>query len=204
MSIQHTPNYNKAQFEKFIKEEIIFYVVKKYQLNSNFEILINPAGKFVIGGPVSDTGLTGRKIIVDTYGGKAPHGGGAFSGKDPTKVDRSGAYFARYIAKNIVAANLAEVCQIQIAYAIGLPKPVSIFVNTYNTIAQGLTESQLIAIIYDNFDLSIKGMITNLDLLNQEYQPLAVFGHFGRDDLDLPWEKLDKVSELKKYLPKSK
>lgn len=202
MSIQHRPNYNKAQFEKFIKEEIIFYVVKKYQLNSNFEILINPAGKFVIGGPASDTGLTGRKIIVDTYGGKAPHGGGAFSGKDPTKVDRSGAYFARYIAKNIVAANLAEVCQIQIAYAIGLPKPVSIFVNTYNTIAQGLTESQLIAIIYDNFDLSIKGMITNLDLLNQEYQPLAVFGHFGRDDLDLPWEKLDKVSELKKYLPK--
>ncbi len=202
MSIQHRPNYNKTQFEKFIKEEIIFYVVKKYQLNSNFEILINPAGKFVIGGPASDTGLTGRKIIVDTYGGKAPHGGGAFSGKDPTKVDRSGAYFARYIAKNIVAANLAEVCQIQIAYAIGLPKPVSIFVNTYNTIAQGLTESQLIEIIYENFDLSIKGMITDLDLLNQEYQPLAVFGHFGRDDLDLPWEKLDKVSELKKYLPK--
>lgn len=202
MSIQHTPDYNKAQFEKFIKEEIIFYVVKKYQLNSNFEILINPAGKFVIGGPASDTGLTGRKIIVDTYGGKAPHGGGAFSGKDPTKVDRSGAYFARYIAKNIVAAKLAAVCQIQIAYAIGLPKPISIFVNTYNTITQGLTESQLIEIIYENFDLSIKGIITNLDLLNQQYQSLAVFGHFGRDDLDLPWEKLDKVNALKKYLPK--
>lgn len=202
MSIQHTANYDQEKFEKFVKTEIIAYVVKKYQLNSDFKILINPAGKFVIGGPASDTGLTGRKIIVDTYGGKAPHGGGAFSGKDPTKVDRSGAYFARYLAKNIVAANLAAMCQVQVAYAIGLPKPISIFVNTYNTVVEGLTESQLIDIIYQNFDLSIKGMIDKLDLLNQKYQPLAVFGHFGRDELDLPWEKLDKVVDLKKYLPK--
>ncbi|MDQ7983207.1 MAG: methionine adenosyltransferase [Spiroplasma sp.] len=202
MSIQHTENYHKKKFEEFIKKEIILFVVNKYKLNTDFETLINPAGNFVIGGPASDTGLTGRKIIVDTYGGKTAHGGGAFSGKDPTKVDRSGAYFARYIAKNIVAARLADVCQIQIAYAIGLPKPISVFVNTYDTVATGLTEPQLIEIIYQNFDLSISGIINQLNLLNQKYQPLAVFGHFGRDDLNLPWEKLDKVKQLQKYLPK--
>lgn len=202
MSIQHTPDCQKDEFEKFIKEEIMFYVAKKYHLNLDFAILINPTGKFVIGGPTGDTGLTGRKIIVDTYGGKAPHGGGAFSGKDPTKVDRSGAYFARYIAKNIVAAQLAKVCEVQIAYAIGMPDPISVFVDTSGTIAAGLTEKDLIQIICENFDCSIKGIIDQLQLLEQKYQPLAVFGHFGRKDLNLPWEKLDKVEALKKYLSK--
>lgn len=200
MSIQHTSDYNKEEFEKFIKEEIMFYVAKKYQLNLDFNILINPTGKFVIGGPTGDTGLTGRKIIVDTYGGKSSHGGGAFSGKDPTKVDRSGAYFARYIAKNIVAAKLANICEIQIAYAIGQVDPISIFVDTYGTINKNLSEEDLIKIIYDNFDCSIKGIINHLNLLEQKYQPLAVFGHFGRDELNLSWEKLDKVEILKKYL----
>lgn len=202
MSVQHSSTYNKTEFEKFIKEEIMVYVAKKYHLNLDFNILINPTGSFIIGGPEGDTGLTGRKIIVDTYGGKAPHGGGAFSGKDPTKVDRSGAYFARYIAKNIVAAKLALICEVQLAYAIGLAKPISIFVDTYGTIAKGLTEKDLIRIIYQNFDYSIKEMIDHLNLLEQKYQPLAVFGHFGRKDLDLPWEKLDKVEILKKYLKK--
>lgn len=200
MSIQHTPDYQKEEFEKFIKEEIMFYVAKKFNLNLDFNILINPTGKFIIGGPTGDTGLTGRKIIVDTYGGKACHGGGAFSGKDPTKVDRSGAYFARYIAKNIVAAGLASICEVQIAYAIGLTNPISIFVDTYGTITKKLTEKDLIQIIYDNFDCSIKGIINHLKLLDQKYQPLAVFGHFGRDELNLPWEKLDKKEVLKKYL----
>lgn len=200
MSVQHTPDCNKVEFEKFIKEEIMFYVAKKYHLNLDFNILINPTGKFVIGGPTGDTGLTGRKIIVDTYGGKAPHGGGAFSGKDPTKVDRSGAYFARYIAKNIVAAKLAKVCEVQLAYAIGMPNPISIFVDTNGTIAEGLTEKDLIQIICENFDCSIKGIIDHLKLLDQKYQPLAVFGHFGREDLNLPWEQVDKVPALEKYL----
>ncbi|MBE4704061.1 methionine adenosyltransferase [Spiroplasma platyhelix] len=202
MSVQHTPDCHKEEFEKFIKEEIMFFVAKKYQLNLDFNILINPTGKFVIGGPTGDTGLTGRKIIVDTYGGKAPHGGGAFSGKDPTKVDRSGAYFARYIAKNIVAAELAKVCEVQLAYAIGMPNPISVFVDTSGTVAQGLTEKDLIKIICENFDCSIKGIIDHLQLLDQKYQPLAVFGHFGREDLNLAWEKLDKVETLKRYLIK--
>lgn len=200
MSIQHTPDYNQAEFEKYIKEEIMFYVAKKYSLNLDFAILINPAGRFVIGGPTSDTGLTGRKVIVDAYGGSAPHGGGAFSGKDPTKVDRSAAYFARYVAKNIVAAGLAQVCKIQVAYAIGMVDPISVYVDTQGTIAKGLTEKKLIEIIYDNFDFTIKGIIQHLNLLKQKYQPLAVFGHIGREDLDVAWEKLDKVDDLKKYL----
>lgn len=202
MSIQHSADYNKKAFEKFIKKEIMFYVAKKYNLNLDFKVLINPTGSFIKGGPDGDTGLTGRKIIVDTYGGKAHHGGGAFSGKDPTKVDRSGAYFARYIAKNVVAAGLAQVCEVQLAYAIGMAEPISIFVDTFGTINKGLTEKDLIKIIDDNFDASIKGIIDHLELLEQKYQPLAVFGHFGRSDLDLPWEKLDKVATLKKYLPK--
>lgn len=200
MSVQHTKNCQKEEFEKFIREQIMFYVAKKHNLNLDFKVLINPTGKFIIGGPTGDTGLTGRKIIVDTYGGKAPHGGGAFSGKDPTKVDRSGAYFARYIAKNVVAAGLAKTCQVQLAYAIGMPDPISVYVDTYGTIAQGLTEKDLIKIICENFDCSIKGIIDHLQLLDQKYQPLAVFGHFGRDELNLPWEQLDKKDDLKKYL----
>ncbi|MGL5268494.1 MAG: methionine adenosyltransferase [Spiroplasma sp.] len=202
MSIQHTLDYNKEEFEKCIREEIMFYVAKKYHLNLDFDILINPSGKFIIGGPASDTGLTGRKIIVDAYGGSASHGGGAFSGKDPTKVDRSAAYFARYVAKNIVAAGLADICEIQIAYAIGLVNPISVYVDSHHTIAKGLTEEDLLEIIYENFDFSIRGIIEHLDLLNQKYQPLSVFGHFGREDLGVSWEKLDKVDALKKYLVK--
>jgi len=204
MSIQHQAHYDETQFKQFIHTEIMQYVAQKHHLNLDFAFLINPTGKFVIGGPASDTGLTGRKLMVDTYGGACSHGGGSFSGKDPTKVDRTGAYFARYIAKNIVGANLAAICEIQLAYAIGKPDPIAIYVNTHHTIVAGITEAQLTNIIYQNFDCSLKGMIDHLQLTSQNYQVLATYGHFGRNDLQLPWEMLDKVAILQQYLPNKK
>ncbi|AZZ65262.1 methionine adenosyltransferase [Metamycoplasma phocicerebrale] len=198
MSIQHSNNFNEQEFKKFIKNKIIDYVMKKHNFNLNYEILINPTGRFVIGGPVGDTGLTGRKIIVDTYGGFAHHGGGAFSGKDATKIDRSAAYMARYITKNLVAAGVAKKCEIQLSYAIGLPKPQSIYVNTFGT--SNYSDEQIIDLINNLFDLSVEGIIKTLDLLKPIYLQTATFGHFGRNDLNLPWEKLDKVSYIKKEL----
>ena len=159
-------------------------------MDDNTKIYVNPTGRFVVGGPQGDSGLTGRKIIVDTYGGYARHGGGAFSGKDPTKVDRSAAYMARYIAKNIVASRLARKCEIQLAYAIGVAKPVSIRIDTFGTGKK--SEDELIKIVLDNFDLTPSGIIRNLDLRRPIYKQTSAYGHFGRDDLDLPWERVDK------------
>lgn len=198
MSIQHEENFNEAKFKKFVKDNIIDFVAKENNFNLNYEILINPTGKFVIGGPKGDTGLTGRKIIVDTYGGFAHHGGGAFSGKDATKIDRSAAYMARYIAKNLVAANIANKIEIQLSYAIGLPRPQSIYIDTFGD--NKYSQEFLINLINKHFDLSVEGIINTLNLLNVSYLPLATFGHVGRLDLDLPWEKLDKVAEIKKDL----
>jgi S-adenosylmethionine synthetase len=164
-------------------------------LDKKTHIYVNPTGRFEIGGPHGDTGLTGRKIVVDTYGGKAPHGGGAFSGKDPSKVDRSAAYMARYVAKNIVAAGLAERCEIQVSYAIGVAEPTSITVETFGT--SKLSEDRLVQIIRDNFDLRPKGLITMLDLLKPFYQTTAAYGHFGRTEDSFSWEKTDKVDALK-------
>jgi S-adenosylmethionine synthetase len=161
----------------------------------NENIHVNPTGRFVIGGPVGDAGLTGRKIIVDTYGGMARHGGGAFSGKDPSKVDRSAAYAARYVAKNIVAAGIAERCEIQVSYAIGVAEPTSISVDTFGTGA--IADDRIIGLIRQHFDLRPKGLIAMLDLLKPIYQPIAAYGHFGREDLDLSWEKVDKADVLK-------
>ena len=200
MSIQHEATYNYEEFRKFVKENIIDYVLKEHNLNLDYEMLLNPTGKFVIGGPVGDTGLTGRKIIVDTYGGFAHHGGGCQSGKDATKIDRSATYMARYIAKNIVAAKIAKKCEIQLSYAIGLPKPQSIYVETFNT--SKYSETELIDMINKIFDLSVKGIIDTLDLLKPIYLPTATFGHFGRNDLDLPWERLNKVKEIQAYFEK--
>lgn len=198
MSIQHDEDYDKDAFIDYIKNEIMFAVVSKYNMNTDFRIIINPTGRFVIGGPHGDTGLTGRKIIVDTYGGYARHGGGAFSGKDPSKVDRSAAYMARYIAKNIVAANLATKAEIQLSYAIGVVEPTSVFVETFGT--GKVSQEVLLTAIKENFDLTPNGIIKSLDLLRPIYSKTAAYGHFGRGDLDLPWEKLDKVEDLKKYL----
>lgn len=194
MSIQHEENFNEAKFKKFVKDNIIDFVAKENNFNLNYEILINPTGKFVIGGPKGDTGLTGRKIIVDTYGGFAHHGGGAFSGKDATKIDRSAAYMARYIAKNLVAANIANKIEIQLSYAIGLPRPQSIYIDTFGD--NKYSQEFLINLINKHFDLSVEGIIKTLNLLNVSYLPLATFGHVGRLDLDLPWEKLDKAKEI--------
>lgn len=194
MSIQHEENFNEAKFKKFVKDNIIDFVAKENNFNLNYEILINPTGKFVIGGPKGDTGLTGRKIIVDTYGGFAHHGGGAFSGKDATKIDRSAAYMARYIAKNLVAANIANKIEIQLSYAIGLPRPQSIYIDTFGD--NKYSQEFLINLINKHFDLSVEGIINTLNLLNVSYLPLATFGHVGRLDLDLPWEKLDKAKEI--------
>ncbi len=198
MSIQHEEKYNEKKFKNFVSKNIIDVVVKQFKLNTDFKKIINPSGRFVIGGPIGDTGLTGRKIIVDTYGGIARHGGGAFSGKDYTKVDRGGAYFARYIAKNVVAAKLADKCEIQIAYGIGLTEPIAIFVETFNT--NKIDNKKIIRAILETFDFSIHGMIKHLNLKNIEYFPLATYGHFGREDLNVKWEQLDKVEVLKKYL----
>lgn len=198
MSVQHSEDYNKSEFHDFIKKEIMFKIAKKYNLNTDFKIIINPTGNFVIGGPVGDTGLTGRKIIVDTYGGMARHGGGAFSGKDYTKVDRSGAYMARWIAKNLVASGIADEMEIQLSYAIGINKPISIAIETFDS--SKYSEIKIIEIIENVFDLSIDGMIKSLELKKPQYYQTSYFGHFGREDLNLPWEKLNKVKEIKNYL----
>ncbi len=198
MSIQHDPDFNEEEFKCYIKEQIMDAVVKKYDLNTNYKVLINPTGRFVIGGPHGDTGLTGRKIIVDTYGGTARHGGGAFSGKDPSKVDRSAAYMLRYIAKNIVAANLCDKIEIQVSYAIGVKEPTSIFIETYGT--EHVDCDTILKAIKENFDLTPAGIIKSLQLRQPLYLKTAAHGHFGRGDINLPWEKLDKVEILKKYL----
>lgn len=200
MSIQHESTFSENEFKNYIIENIIKYVTNKYKFNDDYEILINPTGRFVIGGPKGDTGLTGRKIIVDTYGGFAKHGGGAFSGKDATKIDRSAAYMARYVAKNIVASKIAKKCEIQLSYAIGLPNPQSIYVDTFNT--SKYSEEELIKMIYALFDLSVEGIINTLDLLKPIYLPLATYGHFGRIDLNLPWEKTNMTDKIKNYFKK--
>lgn len=198
MSIQHDPDYKAREFKKFIKDEIMIPVAKSFGMNTNFKVYINPTGKFVVGGPKGDVGLTGRKIIVDTYGGSAKHGGGAFSGKDCTKVDRSGAYMARYIAKNIVAAGLADRCEIQLAYIIGKEDPASIAVETFNT--GKISDEKILEAIIDNFPLKPYEIIEHLDLRKPQFRDLASYGHFGRNDIDVKWEHLDKVENLKKYL----
>lgn len=201
MSIQHTEDYNETEFKNFIQEEIMKKIAQKYNLNTDFKILINPTGKFVIGGPEGDAGLTGRKIIVDTYGGYAPHGGGAFSGKDPTKVDRSAAYMARYLAKNIVASGIAKECLIQLSYAIGVAQPISIYVDCKGT--NQVEEDKMIKAIYEHFDLSPKGIIDKLQLRNPIYSETCNGGHFGRKYLDsankieCSWEKIDSVNIFK-------
>ena len=198
MSIQHDPDFNEEEFKTFIKEKIMKEVVRKHHMNEDYKVFINPTGRFVIGGPHGDTGLTGRKIIVDTYGGMARHGGGAFSGKDPSKVDRSAAYITRYIAKNIVAAGLCDRIEIQLSYAIGVKDPTSVHVDTYGT--GKVADEVILDAIKKEFDLTPQGIIDTLDLLNPIYGPTAAYGHFGRTDVEFPWEKLDKVEDLKKYL----
>ncbi len=199
MSIQHDPDYDEKEFKTYIEENIMKKVLKSFNLDySQARILINPTGRFVIGGPHGDSGLTGRKIIVDTYGGYAAHGGGAFSGKDATKVDRSGAYAARWVAKNIVAAGLCDVCQVQLSYGIGIAQPLSIQVNTFNTCH--VDEKIILKAIRENFDLTPGGIIKVLELQKPIYSKISVYGHMGRSDLDLTWEQLNKVEDLKKYL----
>lgn len=198
MSIQHDGDMDENYFYKFIKENIMDEVVSHYGLNTNYKALINPTGRFVIGGPHGDTGLTGRKIIVDTYGGSARHGGGAFSGKDPSKVDRSGAYMMRYIAKNLVAAGLVDQVELQVSYAIGIKEPTSIFVETYNT--HHVEKDVILKAIRETFDLTPAGIIKELGLKKPIYKTTAAFGHFGRNDESLPWEQVDKVDQLKKYI----
>ncbi|MDD4084282.1 MAG: methionine adenosyltransferase [Acidaminococcaceae bacterium] len=195
ISTQHSPEAANAQIERDIREFVIEPVVPAALLDSATKYYINPTGRFVIGGPQGDAGLTGRKIIVDTYGGMARHGGGAFSGKDPTKVDRSAAYAARYVAKNLVAAGIADKCEIQLAYAIGVAKPVSISIETFGT--GKLSEEAIIALVKKNFTLSPAGIIKTLDLRRPIYRQTAAYGHMGRNDLDLPWERLDKVETLR-------
>ena len=195
LSTQHSSDISLEDLREYVKKEIIFNVIPENLITDNTRIFINPTGNFVEGGPLGDSGLTGRKIIVDTYGGMARHGGGAFSGKDPSKVDRSAAYAARYIAKNIVAAGLANRCEIQLSYAIGVAEPTSILVNTFGT--GSVSDSKLSSIISDVFDLTPYGIITTLDLLNVKYKPTAGFGHFGRNDVNFTWEQTDKVDILK-------
>ena len=198
LSTQHDPDVTQEQIHKDIKKYVFEPVLPAELLDENTKYFINPTGRFVIGGPNGDSGLTGRKIIVDTYGGYARHGGGAFSGKDCTKVDRSAAYAARYVAKNIVAAGLADKCEIQLSYAIGVAHPTSIMVDTFGT--GKLSEEKLVAIIRENFDLRPAGIIKMLDLRRPIYKQTSAYGHFGRNDLNLPWEKTDRVDDLKKYL----
>ena len=198
VSSQHAPDVTQEQIHADIKKYVIDPIVDASMVDADTKIYINPTGRFVIGGPNGDSGLTGRKIIVDTYGGAARHGGGAFSGKDCTKVDRSAAYAARYVAKNIVAAGLAKRCEIQLSYAIGVARPTSINIDTYGT--GKLSDSKLIEIVRENFDLRPAGIIKMLDLRRPIYKQTAAYGHFGRTDVDLPWEKLDKVEDLRKYL----
>ena len=198
LSTQHDADVTQEQIHADIKKHVFDVILPKELIDSDTKFFINPTGRFVIGGPHGDAGLTGRKIIVDTYGGYARHGGGAFSGKDCTKVDRSGAYAARYVAKNIVAAGLAEKCEIQLSYAIGVAQPTSINVDTFGT--GKLDSEKLVEIVRENFDLRPAGIIKMLDLRRPIYKQTAAYGHFGRNDLDLPWEKTDKVDVLKKYL----
>lgn len=198
LSTQHDDDVTQEQIHEDIKKYVFEPILPKDMVDDQTKFFINPTGRFVIGGPHGDAGLTGRKIIVDTYGGYARHGGGAFSGKDCTKVDRSAAYAARYVAKNIVAAGIADKCEIQLSYAIGVAQPTSIMVDTFGT--GKIADEKLVDIVRENFDLRPAGIIKMLDLRRPIYKQTASYGHFGRNDLDLPWEKLDKVDALKKYL----
>lgn len=196
ISTQHSPDVDLATIKRDVMEQVILKVVPHEMLDENTKYFINPTGRFVIGGPMGDAGLTGRKIIVDTYGGYISHGGGAFSGKDPTKVDRSAAYAARYVAKNIVAAGLADKCEIGIAYAIGVARPLSVYVDTYGT--GKISDEKIEELVHKHFDLRPAAIIKNLDLQRPIYRPLAAYGHFGREDLDLSWERTDKAELLRK------
>lgn len=198
LSTQHAPSISQADLQEAVRAEIIAPVLPEAWLHAGTQYHINPTGKFEIGGPMGDCGLTGRKIIVDTYGGMAHHGGGAFSGKDPTKVDRSAAYAGRYVAKNIVAAGLADRCEIQVSYAIGVSEPTSISVDTFGT--GKLTDDEIVVLVRDNFDLRPRGLIEMLDLRRPIYQQTAAYGHFGREEEDFTWEKTDRVEALKKAL----
>lgn len=201
MSIQHDPDYDEKEFRRYVRDDIMRYVVRSFGLNEDFQVLINPAGPFVHGGPASDTGLTGRKLIVDTYGAAARHGGGSFSGKDPSKVDRTGAYVARYIAKNLVAAGVAERMEVEVGYAIGRAEPVSLGFSTFGT--SHYDDDDILKVINALFDLRPGVVIRDFGLTHPEgfrYRDLANYGHFGRPDLRLPWEKLDKVEAIKAML----
>ena len=200
LSTQHNPDISQEQIHEDIRKYVLDPIIPKELVDERTKYFINPTGRFVVGGPCGDSGLTGRKIIVDTYGGYARHGGGAFSGKDCTKVDRSAAYAARYVAKNIVAAGLADKCEIQLSYAIGVAHPTSIMVDTFGT--GKVADETIVEIVQENIDLRPAGIIQMLDLRKPIYQQTAAYGHFGRIDLDLPWEKLDKVNVFKKYLPR--
>ena len=198
LSTQHDDDVTQEQIHKDIKEHVFDVILPRELIDADTKFFINPTGRFVIGGPHGDAGLTGRKIIVDTHGGYARHGGGAFSGKDCTKVDRSAAYAARYVAKNIVAAGLADKCEIQLSYAIGVAQPTSVMIDTFGT--GKLSDEKLVEIVRENFDLRPAGIIKMLDLRRPLYKQTAAYGHFGRNDLDLPWEKVDRVEDLKKYI----
>ena len=199
VSIQHDPSVTQDDIIEFVKPTII-NIAKKYQLNNDFEIIINPSGKFTIGGPIGDTGLTGRKIIVDTYGGYSKHGGGAFSGKDPSKVDRSGSYFARYIAKNIVASGIAKKCEIQLAFGIGLSEPIAIYIDTFGT--SQYSNAKILKLVNQIFDFKVNSFINNLKLFNPIYKSTAVLGHFGNNQKNASWEQIDKINELKNLINK--
>ena len=198
VSTQHDENVTQEELRELIIKHVILEVIDESLVDDETKIYVNPTGRFVVGGPKGDTGLTGRKIIVDTYGGYARHGGGAFSGKDPTKVDRSASYMMRYVAKNMVAAGLARKLEIQVSYAIGVVEPTSIYVDSFGT--SEFTDEQLVQIIKENFKLTPKGIIETLDLRRPIYRQTSAYGHFGRTDVDLPWERLDKVQNLKKYI----
>ena len=198
ISTQHLASASLEQIREAVIEEVIYQAVPKRMITADTKIYVNPTGRFVIGGPQGDSGLTGRKIIVDTYGGYARHGGGAFSGKDPTKVDRTGAYYSRYIVKNLVAAGLADKCELQLAYAIGVAQPVSVLVDTFGT--GKLSDNQLAEIVRKHFDMRPAAMIAELDLRKPVYQQVAAYGHMGRPDLDLSWERTNKAEILKQYL----
>jgi len=198
MAAQHVENVETDRIREDIKAQVIRKVIPPNMLDSETKYYINGTGRFVVGGTLADSGLTGRKIIVDTYGGVGSHGGGCFSGKDPSKVDRSGCYMARYIAKNIVAAGLADQCEVQISYAIGIAQPVSVMVNTFGT--GKMPDERILELVKKHFDMRPKAIIDHLNLLRPIYRKTAIFGHFGRDDLDLTWERTDKAEILKKAL----
>lgn len=197
ISTQHSPKVKLSDLKKEIYDNVVLKVIPEKYIDENTKYLFNPTGRFVVGGPAGDSGLTGRKIIVDTYGGAACHGGGAFSGKDPSKVDRSASYMARYIAKNLVASGICKKCQLQLSYAIGVAEPTSILVDTFNT--SNFSEDEILDCVNSIFKLTPKDIINTLDLKRPIYKQTAAYGHFGRNDLNLPWEKLDKVAEIKKY-----